>query len=60
MKLQHLRWVPHTLTPAQKLIRAEFVQSILQALAKHEHTNYHFLFTGDESSMFYAYDHGAS
>jgi hypothetical protein len=28
-----------------------------QALAKHEHTNYHFLFTGHESWMIYAYDH---
>jgi hypothetical protein len=36
---------------------AELAQSMLQALAKHEHANYHFLFTGDESWMFYAYDH---
>jgi hypothetical protein len=57
MKCRHLRWVPHTLTYAQKLMRAELVQSMLQALAKHEHTNYHFLFTGNESWMFHAYDH---
>jgi hypothetical protein len=49
MKCRHLRWVPHTLTPAQKLMRAELASSMLQALAKHEHTNYHFPFTGDES-----------
>jgi histone-lysine N-methyltransferase SETMAR len=30
---------------------------MLEALAKHEHTNRHFLFTGDESWMFYDYDH---
>jgi hypothetical protein len=36
---------------------AELAQSMLQALAKHEHMNYHFLFTGDESWMFYAYHH---
>jgi hypothetical protein len=36
---------------------AELVQSMLQALAKHEHTNYHFPFAGDESWMVYAYDH---
>jgi hypothetical protein len=49
-------WVPHTLTPAQKVMRVELAQSMLQALAKHEHANYHFLFTGDQSWMFYAYD----
>jgi hypothetical protein len=38
-------------------MRAELAQSMLQALAKHEHTNYHFPFTGDKSWMFYTYDH---
>jgi hypothetical protein len=38
-------------------MRAELAQSMLQALAKHEHPNYHFLFTGDKSWMVYAYDH---
>jgi hypothetical protein len=57
MRCRQLRWVPHTLTPGQKLIRAELAQSMLQALAKHKHTNYHFLFTGDEPWMFYFYDH---
>jgi hypothetical protein len=38
-------------------MRAELTQSMLEALAKHEHTNYHFLFTGDESWMFCVYDH---
>jgi hypothetical protein len=57
MKCRHLRWVRHTLAPAQKPMRAELAQSVLQALAKPEHTNYHFPFTGDESRMPYAYDH---
>jgi hypothetical protein len=57
MKRRHLPWVPHALTPAQTLVLAELAQSMLQALAKHEHTSYHFLFTGDESWMFYAYDY---
>jgi hypothetical protein len=57
MMCRRLRWVPHTLTPAQKLMRAELAQSTLLALAKHEHTNYHFPFTGDESWTFYAYGH---
>jgi hypothetical protein len=45
------------LTPAQELRPAELGQSMLQALAKGEHTNCHFRFTRDESWMFYAYDH---
>jgi hypothetical protein len=45
------------LTPAHKVIRTELSQRILQALAKRKHTNYHFLFTGDESWMFYVYGH---
>jgi hypothetical protein len=44
MKCRHVRWVPHTLTPAQKLMRAELAQIMLQALAKHQHGNYHFPF----------------
>jgi hypothetical protein len=57
MMCRHLHWVPHTLTPAQKLMRAELTQSMLQALAKHEHPNYYFLFTGDEPWMYYVCDH---
>jgi hypothetical protein len=57
MKGQHLRWVPHTLTPTQKLVRAELAQIMLQALGKHEHPNHHFLFTRDESWMFHAHGH---
>jgi hypothetical protein len=57
MKCWHLLWVPHTKTRDHKLIRAEMTQSMLQGLAKHMNTNYHFLFRGDESWMFYACDH---
>jgi hypothetical protein len=57
MKCWHLRSVPHTLTAAQNLMCAEPAQSIFQALAKHQHTNCHFLFTGHEPWIFYAYDH---
>jgi hypothetical protein len=53
MKCRHLRWVPHTLTAAQKVVRVELAERILQALAKHERSHFHFLFTGDESWMFY-------
>jgi hypothetical protein len=37
MKSRHLRWVPHMLTAAQKVMRAELAQSTLRALAKHQH-----------------------
>jgi hypothetical protein len=57
MKFPHFRWVPHTLMFAQKVMRAELAQSTLQALAKHQHTNFHFLFTGDEIRMFSAHNH---
>jgi AraC-like DNA-binding protein len=60
MKSRHLHWVPHTLTCAQKLMRAELMQTMLQALVKHWHINYHFLFTGNESWMLCAYDHRTS
>jgi hypothetical protein len=57
MKCRHLRWVPHTLTAVQKVVRAELAERKLQALAKHERSHFHFSFTGDESWMFYAYNH---
>jgi hypothetical protein len=57
MKYGHFCWVTHTLTAAQKVMRAELAQNTLQALAKHQHTNFHFLFTGDKTWMFSAHDH---
>jgi histone-lysine N-methyltransferase SETMAR len=57
MKCRHLRWMPHTLTGEQKVVRAELPPSALQALAKHQHTHFHFSFTGDETWMFSTHDH---
>jgi hypothetical protein len=57
MKCRHLRWVSQALRAAEKVMRAELAQSTLQALAKHEHVNFLFLFTGDETWMFSASDH---
>jgi hypothetical protein len=51
MKCRYLRWVPHALTQAQKVMGTELAQRMLQALAKNEHLNYHFLFTDDESDI---------
>jgi histone-lysine N-methyltransferase SETMAR len=57
MKYRHLRWVPPTLTHAQRVMPTELAQSMLQALVKHKHMNYHSLFTCDESWIFCASDH---
>jgi hypothetical protein len=54
MKCRHLRWVPHMLTAAQRVVRVELAERMLQALAKYERSHFHFLFTGDESRMFEA------
>jgi hypothetical protein len=57
MKCRHLRWVPHTLTATQKVVRVALAERVLQALAKEERSHFHFLFTGDEPWMSYAYNH---
>jgi hypothetical protein len=57
MKYQHLRWVPHTLTPLQKAANVELAQEMFQELTKLEKIKFHFLFIGDELWMFYTYDH---
>jgi hypothetical protein len=49
MKCRDLRWVPHTLTTAQKVVRVELAERMLQALANHERSHFHFLFIDDES-----------
>jgi hypothetical protein len=54
MKYRHFHCVLHTLTAAQKVVRIELVERMLQALAKHKRCHFHFRFTGDESWMFYA------
>jgi hypothetical protein len=45
------------LTAAQKVVRVEFAERMRQALAKHHRSHFYFLFTGDDSWMFYAYNH---
>jgi hypothetical protein len=57
MKCRHLRLMPHTLTRVQKVVRVELAERMLQALTKHERSHFSFFFTGDESWMFYAYNH---
>jgi hypothetical protein len=57
MKCCHLRWVSHTLAAAQKVVSVELGECMLQALAKRKRNHFHFLLTGDESCIFYAYDH---
>jgi hypothetical protein len=44
------------LTLAQKVVRVELAERMLQALANHQRSYFHFLFTGDESWMFYAHN----
>jgi hypothetical protein len=43
------------LTQPQKDPQGELAQAMLQELAKHQASNFRFLFTGDESRLFYAY-----
>jgi hypothetical protein len=55
MKYRHVRWVLHMLTQPQKDARIESAQAMFRELAKHQASNFRFLFTGDESWLFYAY-----
>jgi histone-lysine N-methyltransferase SETMAR len=55
LKYRHLKWVPHTLSEEQKAKRAKLAGCMLKALSNHQASNFHFLFTGDESWMFYIY-----
>jgi hypothetical protein len=55
MKCCHLRWIPHTLTVAQKVEREDLTKIMLEILAKHATSKFHFLFPGDESWLLYAY-----
>jgi hypothetical protein len=48
MECRHLRWARHALTAAQKVVHVELAERMLQALAKHERSHFHFLFTGDK------------
>jgi hypothetical protein len=40
---------------AQKVAREEVAKTMLQILASHAASNFHFLFSGDESWLLYAY-----
>jgi N-acetyl-beta-hexosaminidase len=51
MKRWQLRSAPRTLTAAQRPVRVELAQRVLQGLAKHKQNHFHFLFTGEESWM---------
>jgi histone-lysine N-methyltransferase SETMAR len=51
-----MHWVPHTLTDEQKGKRAQLAGSMLAELEMHRASNFHFLYTGDESWLFYHYD----
>jgi histone-lysine N-methyltransferase SETMAR len=57
MKCYHMQWVPHTFTAAQQAKRREMAGSMLQTLESYAASNFHFLWTGDESWMFYGYHH---
>jgi hypothetical protein len=39
----------------QKVAREQVAENMLQILASHAASNFHFLFTGDESWLLYAY-----
>jgi hypothetical protein len=47
----------HALMTAQKFKRREMTGSILQMLESHTGSNFHFLWTGDESGLFYEDHH---
>jgi hypothetical protein len=57
MKCRHLRCVPHTLTAAREVVRVELTERMRQALAKRARSHFHLLFIGEQSYMFYAYNH---
>jgi hypothetical protein len=57
MRCYRLRWFPHSLTAAEKAKRAEMAGSRLQTLETHAASNFHFLWTGDESWAFYEHHH---
>ena len=56
-KVKHLRWIPHSLTPSQKVTRVELAKSLLKALGSAKKFGYHFFYTGDESWFYLSTDH---
>jgi hypothetical protein len=55
MKCSHLRWIPHTLTVGQKVATEPVAKNMLEILATHAASDFHFLFPGDESWLLYPY-----
>jgi hypothetical protein len=49
MKCCHLRWIPHTLTVAQKVERQDLAKRIHDIPSEDAVSNFHFRVTGDES-----------
>jgi hypothetical protein len=56
MKCYHMQWARDTLTE-QKAKHRETAGSMLQTLGSHAASIFHFLWTGNESRMFYVYHH---
>jgi hypothetical protein len=56
LKCCHLRWIPHTLTVAQKVEWEDLAKIMLEILVKHVISNFHFHVPGDELWLLYA-DH---
>jgi hypothetical protein len=54
IKCCHLRWIPDTLTVAEKVERQDLAKRVLEILAKPAVSNFHFLFTGDEPWLLHA------
>jgi hypothetical protein len=57
MSYQLLKWVTHMLSDAQKAKRVDLAGSMLATLSHQVSSNFHFIFTGDESWFFYSYPH---
>jgi hypothetical protein len=55
--VKHLRWVPPTLTPAQKTERATFSIELLRQLRSIEHYGWQFIITLDASWFYLSTDH---
>ena len=49
----HLRYVPHMLTPSQKLNRVNVAKQMLDILVAHRASGFHFIYTGDEKWFVY-------
>jgi hypothetical protein len=55
--VKHLRWIPHILTPTQKMECATFSIEFLRQLRPIEHHGWKFIITLDESWFYLSTDH---